>query len=334
MRTASAATGGPSAGAGAVQETSPAQRRAPAKAAPAASVVPRRLKVALSGASLDTSRARDGSKGGDTGETARGYRGTERGRAARRAPMQRAPPRAVTVTAAPGGTPPPLARRPAPPSRSWSSSSSSGSWWSSSPSFSRRCWRRRRASQSVSCLAKLKRIAEGGVTHAAAHDGYYPVAGHLQLPDAYPATLDDAEEERYVYYRPPGWGVHAASFQAAIADTLGLKGGLEAYTFETQMAAEDLGGRVPAAVLLPFPHRRREGGEVRVRPVRRGRQRRAARPAAELRRQRRLPRLEQRAGPPAGLPPQRRAGGRSVPRRRRTAHPAARGRLGVPPRNR
>jgi prepilin-type processing-associated H-X9-DG protein/prepilin-type N-terminal cleavage/methylation domain-containing protein len=98
----------------------------------------------------------------------------------------------------------------------------------------------RRTSQSMACMAKLKRIAEGAVTHAAAHEGYYPLAGHLRRGDAQPATLDDPDETRYVYYRPPGWGVHVASFQAAIADTVGLKGGLEAYTFETQVAAEDL----------------------------------------------------------------------------------------------
>ena len=98
----------------------------------------------------------------------------------------------------------------------------------------------RKSAQSVRCLGNLRRIAEGGVAHAAAHEGYYPLAGHLQLPSAGPADLDDAEEVRYTYYRPPGGGVHAASFQAGIADTLGLKGGLEAYTFETQVAAEDL----------------------------------------------------------------------------------------------
>jgi prepilin-type processing-associated H-X9-DG protein len=98
----------------------------------------------------------------------------------------------------------------------------------------------RKASQSVSCLAKLRRIGEGGVAHAAAHQGYFPLAGHLRLPDTFPATLNDPEEARYVYYRPPGWATAAASFQAGIADTLGLKGGLEAFTFEDQVAAEDL----------------------------------------------------------------------------------------------
>jgi prepilin-type processing-associated H-X9-DG protein/prepilin-type N-terminal cleavage/methylation domain-containing protein len=98
----------------------------------------------------------------------------------------------------------------------------------------------RRASQSTRCLANLKRIAEGGVAHAAAHDGYYPLAGHLQRPDALPSTLDDPEEVRYVYLRPRGIPPFIASFQASIADTLGLKGGLEYFTFEDQVAAEDL----------------------------------------------------------------------------------------------
>jgi prepilin-type processing-associated H-X9-DG protein/prepilin-type N-terminal cleavage/methylation domain-containing protein len=98
----------------------------------------------------------------------------------------------------------------------------------------------RKSSQSLRCLGNLRRIAEGGVAHAAAHDGYYPLAGHLRLSDAIPALLDDAEEVRYVYYRPPGGPPFVASFQAAIADTLGLKGGLEAYTLQTQEAAEDL----------------------------------------------------------------------------------------------
>jgi prepilin-type processing-associated H-X9-DG protein/prepilin-type N-terminal cleavage/methylation domain-containing protein len=98
----------------------------------------------------------------------------------------------------------------------------------------------RKVSQSLNCLAKLRRIGEGGVVHAAAHQGFYPLAGHLRVPDARPGTLNDPEEARYVYYRPPGWGTHVASFQAGIADTLGLRGGLEAYTFEDQVAAEDL----------------------------------------------------------------------------------------------
>jgi prepilin-type N-terminal cleavage/methylation domain-containing protein len=84
----------------------------------------------------------------------------------------------------------------------------------------------RRSAQSVRCLANLGRIAQGGAAHAAEHDGYYPLAGHVLRPDGRPTTLDDSEEVRYTYYRPPNGPAFPASFHAAIAASSSTPAGL------------------------------------------------------------------------------------------------------------
>ena len=97
----------------------------------------------------------------------------------------------------------------------------------------------RRSVQSVRCLNNLRQISQGALTHASSHDGYYPLAGWLAVPNAFPEYLDDTDMVRYTYYRPPNREIQLSSFQGAVANALGHPGGLKAYNFDAQVAAEN-----------------------------------------------------------------------------------------------
>ena len=97
----------------------------------------------------------------------------------------------------------------------------------------------RRSAYSVKCLNTLRQVATGAMIHANQHKGFYPLAGHLQTPGARPADVRDPERVRYTYYEPPGGAYVIASFHGAIGWIFGNRGGLDEFTFNAQVAAEN-----------------------------------------------------------------------------------------------
>ena len=97
----------------------------------------------------------------------------------------------------------------------------------------------RRSAQSVKCLNNLRQIATGGTIHANRHKGFYPLAGNLQTPSVLPHHLGDPDRVRYTYYEPPNQSAHLASFHGAIGWVFGSRGGLDEFTFNAQVAAEN-----------------------------------------------------------------------------------------------
>jgi prepilin-type processing-associated H-X9-DG protein/prepilin-type N-terminal cleavage/methylation domain-containing protein len=97
----------------------------------------------------------------------------------------------------------------------------------------------RRSAQSVKCLNNLRQIATGAMIHAQRHKGFYPLAGNLQTPGARPADLRDPERVRYTYYEPPNGAYFLASFHGAIGSVFGNQRGLDEFTFNAQVAAEN-----------------------------------------------------------------------------------------------
>ncbi len=97
----------------------------------------------------------------------------------------------------------------------------------------------RRSAQSVKCLNNLRQISTGATIHANRHKGFYPLAGHLQTPGARPADVRDPERVRYTYYEPPNGAYVIASFHGAIGWVFGNRGGLDEFTFNAQVAAEN-----------------------------------------------------------------------------------------------
>ena len=97
----------------------------------------------------------------------------------------------------------------------------------------------RRAAQSVKCLNNLRQVATGALIHSQRHKGFYPLAGHLQAPGARPADLRDPERVRYTYYEPPNSSYFLASFHGAIGALFGNQRGLDEFTFNAQVAAEN-----------------------------------------------------------------------------------------------
>jgi len=97
----------------------------------------------------------------------------------------------------------------------------------------------RRSAQSVKCLNNLRQIATGAMIHAQHHKGFYPLAGNLQTPGARPGDLRDPERVRYTYYEPPNSSYFLASFHGAVGSVFGNQRGLDEFTFDAQVAAEN-----------------------------------------------------------------------------------------------
>jgi prepilin-type processing-associated H-X9-DG protein len=97
----------------------------------------------------------------------------------------------------------------------------------------------RRAALSLKCVNNLRQISAGGAMHAQRHKGFYPLAGNLQVPGPRPQQLEDSARVRYTYYEPPANGSLLASFHGAIGAMFGHPGGLDEFTFENQVAAEN-----------------------------------------------------------------------------------------------
>lgn len=97
----------------------------------------------------------------------------------------------------------------------------------------------RRAAQSLKCLNNLRQIASGGAIHAQRHKDFYPLAGRLEVTSPYPENLSDPLRVRYTYYEPPNGSRFLASFHGAIGAIFGNHKGLDEFTFEAQVAAEN-----------------------------------------------------------------------------------------------
>ena len=98
----------------------------------------------------------------------------------------------------------------------------------------------RRAAQLTHCLSSLRQIALGAAIHAQGRHGWYPLAGHLDVPSPHPRDVEDPHQARYAYFCPPDRTPFLADFQATVAAALGHPGGMDADTFEEQVAAENL----------------------------------------------------------------------------------------------
>lgn len=95
----------------------------------------------------------------------------------------------------------------------------------------------RRAAQITQCAAVQRQIATGALLHAANHQGFFPLAGHLKgnFPGGLvtPRSLNDLGQRRYTYtYVSESWAQATilAPWQAAIAVELGKKRATEAQT--------------------------------------------------------------------------------------------------------
>jgi len=97
----------------------------------------------------------------------------------------------------------------------------------------------RRSAQSVKCLNNLRQVATGAMIHASRHKGFYPLAGRLTSPGAQPQDLRDPERVRYTYYEPPHGAPFLASFHGAVGAVFGNQRGLDEFTFNAQVAAEN-----------------------------------------------------------------------------------------------
>src|SRR3954451_13520492 len=65
--------------------------------------------------------------------------------------------------------------------------------------------RARAAALSVACQSNLRQIQQACLNRSIEHGGYVQVAGAMNgLADVSPATLDDADEKRYLYYDDDG----------------------------------------------------------------------------------------------------------------------------------
>lgn len=81
--------------------------------------------------------------------------------------------------------------------------------------------RARAAGKSLVCQSNLRQIYQASVNCAGDHLGYIQVAGHMNsITDVTPASLDDAQEKRYLYY-DEGADRRPAPMQAALARYFG-----------------------------------------------------------------------------------------------------------------
>lgn len=105
----------------------------------------------------------------------------------------------------------------------------------------------RRAARMTQCLAIQRQIATGALLHAANHNGYFPLAGHLKGTGigglVTPRSLNDPGQKRYTYtYVSEPWAQATilAPWQAAVAMELGKKRATDGQT-TAEMGNREIG---------------------------------------------------------------------------------------------